>query len=410
MQDTKLFETILGIQAPWGISRVVLDTSGERVDLWVEHEADARWACPECAQAAPGHDHAEERVWRHLDTCQYQTLLHARVPRVQCPTHGVRQVAVPWAAARSRFTLLMERLIIDLIRQCSTVTGAWRIAKITWDEAWGVMDRAVARGLQRRTAQPRRYVGVDEKAFRKGHRYHTIVCDLEEATVQYVAEDRTAASLQGYYAQLTAPQRDALQAVAMDMWPAYIRATTDGLPQGDTKIVFDRFHIMREMTRAVDTVRKQEHRTLLREEGASPLTGTKYLWLFGEERVPTRYADTFAAVQALNLKVGRAWAIKEALRALWTYRHRAAVRRFFDRWYAWATRARLTPVKQVAAMIRRHLDGVLRYVQHPITNGVAEGLNSKIMSIKRKAGGFRNAQHFTTAIYFHCGGLDLYPR
>ena len=410
MQDTKLFETILGLQAPWGITRVALDTSGERVDLWVAHVEGTRWPCPECTQMLPCRDHAEDRVWRHLDTCQYQTLLHARVPRVDCPTHGVRQVVVPWAAARSRFTLLMERLIIDLIQQCSTVTGACRIAGITWDEAWGVMDRAVARGLRRKQARPMRYVGVDEKAFRKGHRYHTIVCDLEQATVDFVAEDRTTASLQAYYAQLSDAQRDALEAMAMDMWPAYIRATREGLPDGDTKIVFDRFHIMREMTRAVDTVRKQEHRAFLRAGGDSPLTGTKYLWLFGEERVPTRHADTFAAVQALNLKVGRAWAIKEALRALWTYRQRAAVRRFFDRWYAWAVRARLAPVKQVAGMIRRHLDGVLRYVQHPITNGVAEGLNSRIMSIKRKAGGFRNAQHFTTAIYFHCGGLDLYPR
>jgi len=101
---------------------------------------------------------------------------------------------------------------------------------------------------------------------------------------------------------------------------------------------------------------------------------------------------------------------KEGLRTLWTFRQGAAVRRFFDQWYAWASRSRLEPVKKVARTIQRHLDGVLRFAKHPITNGVAEGLNSKIMSIKRKAGGFRNPQNFTTAIYFHCGGLDLYPR
>ena len=140
------------------------------------------------------------------------------------------------------------------------------------------------------------------------------------------------------------------------------------------------------------------------------MTGTKYLWLFSEERRPASHADAFATLQALHLKVGRAWAITEALRTLWTYRQGAAVRRFFARWYGWAVRSRLAPVKAVAAMLKRHLEGVLRYVHHPITNGVAEGLNSKIMSIKRKAAGFRNASHFTTAIYFHCGGLDLYPR
>ena len=410
MQDTRLFDAILGLQAPWSVSRVQLDATGPRVDVWLEHTVGVHWTCPDCPTEMAGRDHSDERVWRHLDTCQFQTFVHARVPRVECPTHGVRQVRVPWAEARSRFTLLLERLIIDLIQQCSTVTGACRIAGITWEEGWGVMTRAVARGRTRNVRAPIPYIGVDETAFRKGHRYHTIVCDLGRATVEFVAEERRTASLAAYYTQLTAAQRRGVQAVAMDMWEPYIAATCDGLPDGDQKIVFDRFHIMREMTTAVDTVRKQEHRAFLRTGDDSPLTGTKYLWLFNDERRPAHQAAAFATLQALHLQVGRAWAIKEVLRALWTYRQGAAVTRFFARWYAWAIRSQLAPVKKVARMIKAHLAGVLRFVQHPITNGVAEGINSKIMSIKRKAGGFRNPTNFTTAIYFHCGGLDLYPR
>lgn len=409
MQDTTLFETILGITAPWHIGRVELKTDEQRVDLWLEHDP-TRWACPECGTELAGFDHAEERTWRHLDTCQFQTHLHAEIPRVQCPTHGVKQVRVPWAEPRSRFTLLMERLVIDLILQCSTVTGACAIAGVSWDEAWGIMQRAVARGQRRKVARPLAYIGVDEKAFRKGHRYHTVVCDLARSTVEFVAEERKTESLAADHRQLTAEQKAALQAVAMDMWEPYIGATREGLPDGETKIVFDRFHIMREMTKAVDTVRKQEHREFLRSGQDSPLVGTRYLWLYGDERRPEHHTETFSTLQLLNLKVGRAWAITEVLRALWTYRQPAAVKRFFTRWYGWAVRSRLEPVKQVAATLKRHLDGVLRFVKHPITNGVAEGLNSKIMSIKRKAGGFRNPSNFTTAIYFHCGGLDLYPR
>jgi transposase len=409
LQDTKLFETILGITSPWHISRVELQTHERRVDLWLEHEP-TRWPCPECGTELAGFDHADERTWRHLDTCQFQTHLHAEIPRVQCPTHGVKQVRVPWAEARSRFTLLMERLVIDLILQCSTIKGACAIAAISWDEAWGIMQRAVARGQRRKEARPITYIGVDEKAFRKGHRYHTVVCDLARSTVEFVAEDRKTESLAAYYERLTDEQKAALQAVAMDMWEPYIGATRDRLPDGEARIVFDRFHIMREMTKAVDTVRKQEHREFLRAGEDSPLIGTKYVWLFSDERRPEYHAETFATLQTLNLKVGRAWAIKEALRTLWTYRQTAAVKRFFKDWYGWAVRSRLEPVKKVAATLKRHLDGVLRFVTHPITNGVAEGLNSKIMSIKRKAGGFRNPANFTTAIYFHCGGLDLYPR
>ena len=409
MQDTKLFETILGLQAPWRIARVELDATTQRVDLWAEH-ADTRWPCPECQQLLPCADHADERTWRHLDTCQFQTHLHARIPRVTCPTHGVKQVRVPWAEPRSRFTQLMERLIIDVIRQCSTLTGACRILQITWDEAWGVMARAVARGQARKVARPIRYLGVDEKAFRKGHVYHTIVCDLERHTVEYVAADRRVDSLAGFFARLTDAQRDAVAAVAMDMWDPYIRATREGLPNGGAKIVFDRFHIMQEMNTAVDLVRKQEHRARQRANGDSVLTGSKYLWLYAKERVPAKHGGRFAALCALGLQVGRAWAIKEALRTLWTYRRHWAAARFFRRWFHWARCSRLAPVRRTAATLKRHVAGMLRYCQHPITNGATEGINSKIMTIKRKACGFRNPQNFETAIYFHCGGLDLYPR
>ena len=409
MQDTKLFETILGLQAPWHIARVELSTTEQRVELWAEH-GETRWPCPDCGERLAAFDHAEARTWRHLDTCQFETHLHARIPRVQCPTHGVKQVRVPWAAPRSRFTVLMERLVIDVLLQCSTLTGACRLLRITWDEAAGVMQRAVARGQHRKQARVLRYVGVDEKAFRKGGVYHTVVCDLARSTVEYVSEGRRAESLAPFFSALTPAQREGLMAVAMDMWDPYIKATREGLPAGADRIVFDRFHVMRDITTAVDTVRKQEHRALLRSTGSSSLTGTKYLWLRGVERLARGQRRAFHELKARHLKVARAWAIKEALRKLWTYRQRAALERFYRRWYAWAVRSRLTPIQRVAKTIHRHLDGVLRYCQHRITNGVAEGLNSKIMTIKRKACGFRNPQHFTTAIYFHCGGLDLYPR
>lgn len=409
MQDTQLFETILGIARPWHVARVELRTGEQRVDVWLEHEA-TRWPCPECGDALPGFDHAAERTWRHLDTCQFQTHLHAEIPRVQCPTHGVKQVRVPWAEPRSRFTLLMERLIIDVIREGSTVTGACELAGVSWDEAWGIMRRAVVRGQARKQPRPLAYIGVDEKAFRKGHVYHTVVCNLADATVEHVGEGRGVEALAPFYARLTPAQRDALQGVAMDMWDPYIKATREGLPDGAARIVFDRFHVMRDITTAVDLVRKQEHRALLRETGTSVLTGSKYLWLYAEDHLSPTHALAFAPLKRLNLKVGRAWAIKEALRTLWTYRQLAAGRRFFRRWYGWARRSQLPPIRRVAATLQRHLDGVLRYCQHRITNGVAEGLNSKIMTIKRKACGFRNKDHFQTAIYFHCGGLDLYPR
>ena len=407
MQDTALYQYLLGLKSPWSVSRVNLDMQKQCVDVWAEHPETATWVCPHCTQTQPLYDHAEERTWRHLDSCQFQTYLHARIPRVACETHGVVQVCVPWAEPRSRFTLLFERLAIDVLRQCD-VSGATRILRITWDEAWRLMTRAVERGQRRKGSTVVRQIGVDEKAAAKGHRYLTLVCDLEAGTVEYIAEDRSQESLDGYYAGLTREQLDGIEAVAMDMWAPYIQASLARVPGAAEKIVFDRFHVMGHVGKAVDTVRKQEHRELL-ASGDATLKGSKYLWLYSRENVPEWRREEFAALRRQELKVGRAWAIKETLRQLWNYVYPASGWKFWKRWYFWATHSRLAPIRKVAETIRRHIPNILSYYQHPVTNAMSESLNSKIQKIKSMACGFRNIAHFKTAIFFHCGGLDLYP-
>jgi transposase len=223
-----------------------------------------------------------------------------------------------------------------------------------------------------------------------------------------VAEDRTAESLKAFWGGLSPEQLDGVEAVTMDMWSPYIRATMQSVPGADQKIVFDRFHIMSHMVKAVDTVRKQENRQLS-ATGDNTLKGTKYLWLFSSENLPDKHRPKFEALKDMNLKVGKAWAIKESLRELWEYRHSGLAHRFFKKWYAWASHSRLEPVKKVANMLKEHLENVLTYCRHRVTNAVAEGLNSKIMAIKRRACGYRNKEHFKIAIYFYCGGLNLYP-
>ena len=416
MRDTELYERILGLDKPWSVREVALNVDDGHVDIFVEHPPDARWPCPACGKALGCYDHAEQRAWRHLDTCQFQTHLHARIPRVDCPEHGVRQVEVPWAGKHSRFTLLMERLVIDTLLACQSVSRAATLTGVSWDQAQAVMRRAVERGQRRKAdeaglagAQPVERIGVDEKAFRKGHSYMTLVCDLDRSTVEYVAEDRKTSSLAGYFQSLTDEQKAAIACVAMDMWPAYIRATRDHLPRADEKIVFDRFHVMKLAGEAVDKVRRGEHKAL-RREGDDTLTGSKYLWLYAQENVPEKRADEFEGLKQLNLKTGRAWAIKEMLRDLWSYTYRGPARKFFKQWFGWARRSQLKPIKQLALTVRDHLDGILTYCKHQVTNGTTEGINSTVMTIKRLAGGYRNRENFKNAIYFHCGGLDLHPR
>ena len=409
MQDVELYRQILGLSSPWTVDRVELDVEAQRVDVCVEHAAEARWCCPQCERELPIYDHSEERTWRHLDTCQFQTFLKARLPRVECPEHGVVQVEAPWAEPRGRFTILFERFAIDVLLQCQTVQGACRLLSISWDQARAVMDRAVQRGQERKEALPVPRIGVDEKAFRKGQDYMTVVCNLDRGVVEFVTEERTKDSLHRYFSSRTAEQMPSFEAIAMDMWEPYVQATLEAVPLAADKIVFDRFHIMRHMTEAVDDVRKQEHRALLKE-GDESLKGTKYLWLTSQENLSEKRREELASLPLTILKTGRAWAIKETLRDLWHHSSPDKARRFFEGWYSWAIRSRLEPVKDVARMIQKRVENVVNYCRHWITNAVSEGLNSKIMSIKRRAGGFRNPDSFKTAIYFHCGGLDLYPR
>jgi transposase len=407
MRDTELYRHLLGLEAPWTVSQVQLSVDQGRVDVWADHPRGTRWPCPECNRELSVYDHAEERAWRHLDSCQFLTYLHARPPRVDCPDHGVRQIRLPWAEPMSRFTILFERLAIDVLTECD-IDGAAGILRLSWDEAWHLMERAVARGKAAKQRRLPALIGVDEKAAAKGHTYLTLVTDLERGCVEYIADERRQTSLDGYFEQFTEAELATIAAVATDMWEPYLNSVRAHVPGADDKIVFDRFHIMQHMGTAVDTVRKAEHKTL-RTQGLDLLTGSKYLWLYSQENLPERHHERFAALKAANLKTARAWAIKESLRVLWDYQRLGWARRFWKRWYFWATHARLDPVIDVARMLHRHLQGVLNFFANRVTNAVSEGLNSKIPTIKKMAYGYRNREHFKTAIYFHCGGLNLYP-
>jgi transposase len=407
MRDTTLYQHLLGIETPWTVSRVELDIEKQRVDVWVEHTKGLRWPCPECGADGTLHDHTGERVWRHLDSCQFQTFLHANPPRVQCPKHGVRQVKLPWAEPNSRFTLLFERFAIEVLLRTS-IQAARRILRISWDEAWRILDRAVGRGLRRK---PRRVIstyGVDEKSAGRGQDYITIICDLKGNTVEEVTEGNRKESFTSYLDQLNKEQIDGIEAVSMDMSKAYINAVLDRLPDGRNKIVFDRYHLMSHMGKAVDDVRKEEH-ARLGKKGDSPLKGSRFIWLYSRENLPEKHWAQFYFMRSCDLKTSRAWAIKENLRNFWKYKSRTWAERFWKKWYFWATHSRLAPVKKAAKTLKDHLYGILNYVHHRITNASVEGINSRIETMWKSACGFRNKNRFRTVILFHLGGLDLYP-
>src|SRR5262249_34508510 len=363
--------------------------------------------CPSCRNKAPRYD-ARRRSWRHLDTCQFQTILEADVPRVNCPEHGVLLIKVPWAEPGSHFTALFECLAIDWLKEASYAAVARRL-RLSWDEVDGIQFRAVNRGLARRKLEAPRRIGVDETSFQKRHEYVTVISDLDRARVVHVGDDRDRTALDYFYAKFSPEERARIEVVAMDMWEAYINSTREHVPGADTKICFDKFHVAMHLGKAVDLVRRQEHRELM-SRGDETLKRTKYLWLQNPDNMLEENWDKLSELRNSSLKVARAWAMKETAMTLWNYTRRGWARRAWKQLTSWIKRSRLEPVKEVGTMIETHLEGILNAIINRVTSALAESFNAAIQWIKKKACGYRNRDRFRRAIYFHLGGLDLYPK
>ena len=408
MQDHKLYEQLLGLVEPWYVQEVKLNIPEREVEVTVACRQE-HWGCPECQERMHVHQW-EERRWRHLDTCQFKTFLRAKLPVVRCPKHGAQTVRVPWAEKHGRFTMLFERLAIQVLLECS-VSGACEILRISWDEADGIKQRAVKRGWARKEREPVPRLGVDEKSAGAGQDYVTVVARIQAgqpATVEYVGDGRTQEALDGYWQGVPAEHRQQVEAVAMDLWQPYWESTVQHVPEAAEKIVHDPYHLMKHLTDAVNTVRKREHRDLL-SQGDDRLAGTKYLWLYGWENVPPSRQEAFDQLKAQQLKTSRAWAIKELFRDFWACQTSSEAGQFFQQWYDWAIRSRLEPIKRVARMLRRHLKNILTFFTHRLSNAALEGLNNRIAGLIKKAFGYRNRERLKTDILFHLGGLNLFP-
>ena len=400
------YKQLLGINSPWEISSVDLSIEEHRVDIVIEYTSE-EGPCPECGTLCSKHDNRQERTWRHLDTMQFATNLHCELPRIRCKDHGALTVTVPWAEKNSRFTLLFEAFAIRVLEASRSVEEARKLLKLNWHQVEAIKAGAVERGLKRRESGAIDYIGIDEKQFRSGHRYISSLVDLQEGRVLDVVEERTEEACNTLISRsLTPSQQDQVVAVALDMWKAYANAVTEKLPQAD--LVHDRFHISQHLNNAVDIVRRKENKELV-AMGDDRLKGSKFLWLTNEDNQSEIHIERFSSLKSSGLRVSRAWAIKELFRGFWDCKDMDEAKLYFDRWYSWAIRSRLESIKEKARMIKNHLDNILTYFSHRITNAVSEGLNSKIQSVKSNARGYRSFDGFRNSILFYCGGLNMAP-
>lgn len=405
----ELYTKVLDLPRPWRVG--VVEWKLEEKELWVEvlYRRGARFVCPQCGRKSPGYDHRLQQ-WRHLDTGGVRTFLHGSLPRIECAEHGVLEVAVPWADRFVRVTHAMEAHVIELLKSEMPVATAGRMVGLAWATIWSIAARAVERGKLRKPDRALTNLMVDEKARARGHEYVTLVASEQqgEAVIEHIEEGRTTEALASYWKGLLPQQLEQIESIAMDLHRPYWEATVAHVPKAEEKIVHDRFHLMQHVQAGVNTVRKQEHRTLT-EEGFDLLKGTKYLWLMSRDRWTSAQRLDFKAIQSADLRTSKAWAMKETIKHLWDYTYVGAAKNFFEQWKQWTCRVKLTPMIKVAELFDRHLPNILNFCRLPVTTAALENLNGKIARIIRAARGIYDLEHFKTLIYFHCGGLDLNP-
>jgi len=404
-----LYKNIVGVQSPWVVTSVTQDEYDRKIMVRIEYDPNKTIACPKCAESTERYDH-RVRVLRYLDTCQYETFLEVHVPRIKCKKDGVQQIQIPFAEKHSRFTSRFERAIIVWL-QDSPISAVAENFELSWDEADGIMQRAVKRGLSRREMQEVRNIGIDETSNQKGHDYITVILDKDRNSVIDVLDDRKAETLEKWLKTQGNVDLKGLESISMDMWDPYIKAVKETIPEAEKKIAFDRFHVSKHLNQALDQVRRREHALFRETTGESLLTHSRYQWLINSNRTDNRTSKRkeFMNLSRQNMETARAWRIKEAANSLWDYVYMNVAQAAWKKLLYWISHCRIPEMIKAGQTIRNYFYGIMNAIRLKVTNGIVEAKNNSIQRIKRMACGFRNKTRFRNAILFHFGNLDLYP-
>ena len=406
MNDKTLYTEILGLERPWIVTDVDLNLVNESVQILIKYDSKTG-LCPICQQDCSIYDSTNNRTWRHLDTCQMKTYLTGTLPRITCPEHGVQSIAVSWAEPYSHFTMLYERFAINLLQATQNQTKAAAILRIGFNQIHLIMNKAVARGLSRRKEMDIKYMGIDEKSMKKGHTYITVASDTQTGTIIDIVENRTQKATRKLLKLVKNTHNlHFLEAVSMDMWKPFMNEVSSILPYAS--IVHDKFHIMKYLNDGVNKTRIKENKVLCNEK-INPLKKSKYLFLKNEENMTKKQYIRFQEIKDLTLDTSRAWRIKENFKDFFDCNYINEAKYYFTKWYFDVRESGLQKMIKVSETLLNHFSGLINYISHKISNGIAENLNGQIQRVKTVARGFNSFFNFRNAILFYLGKLDMFP-
>ena len=369
-------------------------------DFMVKIIPDHRYSlcCGRCGTPGAYRDRRPVRLFRHVPLWGMQVWFAYTPRRLFCPRCGtVRVEQMPWVAGKRRFTTAFACFLASWARLLPWLVVA-RTFRCSWGTVAAAVDTVVEYGLANRDLSGVRMIGIDEISRKKGHVYLTNVYDLESKILIWSGEGRTKDTLRKFFNFLGQEKAAQLKGVCCDMWKPYSEVIKECAPQAI--LVFDKFHIIRHLMDAVDQVRRDE----ITEKGKQHkelIKNSRYIWLKNPWNLTNRQQSRLGNLEKLNLKINRAYLLKEAFRQFWSYRHRGWAEKYLKKWFWWATHSRLQPVRDFAWLVRRHEGNILSYFQLPIHNGTVEGLNNKAKVVSHRAYGFRSAKNYIRNLY-HC--------
>jgi transposase len=279
-----------------------------------------------------------------------------------------------------------------------------RLFHVSWNTVRSAVDAAVAYGRACEQYRSVRFIGIDEISRKKGHVYHTQVYDLEGKRLLWTGAHRDKDSLRRFFEWWGEERTAAIEGVCCDMWQNYIDVIRERC--GESVIVFDKFHIVRHLLEAVDKVRRVEIKAIGGVD-AEALKGTRYIWLKNPWNLTDRQEARLTDLLKRNLRIVKAYLLKEMFRKLWDYTRRAWAANYLKRWFWWATHSRIKPLRDFAWMLRRHEEGILAYFDLRIDNGLVEVMNNNAKTIGRRAPGYPRETIFSLAIIHGLGKVEL---
>jgi transposase len=398
----KLFEAALGIADPWGVAAVEFDEKAKTLRVLIDFKPGTRFAVSGQEGLHPVHD-TVPKTYRHLNFFQHECILRVRTPRVKLPDGAVRLVEPEFAGRLSGFTLLFEALILMLAQHMPFAA----VARIVGESAHRVMAVCgcyVELALGMAEFRHVKALAIDETSRARGHDYITLAADALQRRVLFVTEGREAKAIEELAADLEAHgcALETIESVSIDMSPAFIKGVTDNLP--NARITFDKFHVIWHASTAVDKMRRIEQRT------DKSLKGLRWSLLKDRSRLkPEAAADLDALIARLTtVRTARAWLYKEQLREILDRKQINVVRGMLEHWCTCVMRSQVEPMKEVAALVRRHMEGIVAWAQTRQTNGFLEALNGLFQAAKRRARGFVRLATIKTVIFLIAGKLDFH--